>query len=528
MDAATMLMVPDPRDRRAGRRGTIDDEWPVGFVLEPIRRHKLLILLCTAFFPALGLVYLSVAAPRYTAVAELVIDPKRSNAPENEPRVENLIDIAVLESHLQIVRSEKIALAVIQNLSLAEDPEFIETGILGKVLEFVMRGWKVKNEKLHRALTKFKRSINVRLLGRSYVIEIAFTSSSADKAARVANELATVYIQDQLEARVEHNRQSGNWLQDRIKSLREQMTNAFRHMEDLQAEPAASTREGHAKLRELEAEALTYKSMYEAFLNRYVQAVQQQSFPVTEARVVTKPRPPLRPSSPDPLYTVLLSLAAGLGFGSFVSFALERRRTVRRRRSKKRLLARWIQGAILALAIKRPALGYLRILNELRKRGLMVSSAGARWVLQQCDLETVNKRVRFKNVQKGLVLTEASAERGAESKTEKDPEPVNITADQAGAVVAGIREPDFEKRRKECGTFLVEELRDGPMLQTDIQARLNAHGFRRKVVDYAVDKLRVVKAQENKFQGKWLWSLPSEGLVAGQRPKTNGGGEQEP
>ena len=65
------------------------------------------------------------------------------------------------------------------------------------------------------------------------------------------------------------------------------------------------------------------------------------------------------------------------------------------------------------------------------------------------------------------------------------------------------------------------------MLQTDIQARLNAHGFRRKVVDYAVDKLRVVKAQENTFQGKWWWSLPSEGPVAGKR-QTNGGGEQEP
>lgn len=526
-----MLMAPDPRDRRAGRRETIDDEWPVGLRLEPIRRHKLLILLCAAFFPALGLVYLSVAPPRYTAVAELVIDPKRSHAPENEPRVENLIDIAVLESHLQIVRSEKLALAVIQNLSLAEDPEFIETGILGKVLEFVMRGWKVTNEKLYRALTKFKRSLNVRLLGRSYVIEIAFTSSSADKAARVANELATVYIHDQLEARVEQSRQSGNWLQDRIKSLREQMTNAFRHMQDLQAEPTASTREGFAKLRELEAEALTYKSMYEAFLNRYVQTVQQQSFPVTDARVVTESRPPLRPSSPDPLYTVLLSLAAGLGFGSFVSFALEHRRaslgSIAREAElvslSKSRIPQEVEEAILALAIERPALSDLGILNELRKRGLMVSSAGVRWVLQRHELETVNKRVRFKNVQKGLVLTEASPERDAESKTEKDPEP----ADQAAAVAAGIREPDFEKRRKECGTFLVEELRDGPMLQTDIQARLNAHGFRRKVVDYAVDKLRIVKAQEKMFQGKWWWSLPSEGLVAGKR-QTNGGREQEP
>jgi polysaccharide biosynthesis transport protein len=115
----------------------------------------------------------------HTAVAELVIDPKRSHAPENEPRVENLIDIAVLQSHLQMVKSEKIALAVIRNLSLAEDPEFIETGVLGKVLEFLMRGWKVKNEKLHRALTKFKRSLTcvVRLARRAGFVGV----NSADR-----------------------------------------------------------------------------------------------------------------------------------------------------------------------------------------------------------------------------------------------------------------------------------------------------------------------------------------------------------
>jgi uncharacterized protein involved in exopolysaccharide biosynthesis len=400
-----MLVAPDPRDRRAGPRETIDDEGPVGFQLEPIRRHKLLILLCATFFFALGMVYLAAATPRYTAVAELLIDPKWSHAPGNEPRVENLIDIAVLESHLQMVRSEKIALAVIEKLSLAKDPEFIETGFLGKVFELVMRDWKVIDENLHRAITKFKRSLSVRLLGRSYVIEIAFTSDSADKAARVANELAAVYIQDQLGARVEQSRQAGNWLQDRIKSLREQMTNAFRHMEDLKADHAASTREGHAKLRELEAEALTYKSMYEAFLSRYVQTVQQQSFPVTDARVVTEARPPLRPSSPNPLYTVLLSLAAGLGFGSLVSFALEQRRAVRAPigpvareaepvpQGNKRLRASEFFGSLVSFALEQCRAVRAAIGSVARK---------AEPVLQG------NKR-----------LSEASAERGAEGKTEK-------------------------------------------------------------------------------------------------------------
>jgi uncharacterized protein involved in exopolysaccharide biosynthesis len=186
-------------------------------------------------------------------------------------------------------------------------------------------GWKVESESLQRVLTRFKRALSVRLLGRSYVMEIAFTSYDADKAARIASEMAKVYIQDQLEARIDQSREAGDWLQARISDLREQMTKAFQQVEDLKAENAASSRQGYARLRELEAEAQTYKSMYEAFLNRYVQNVQQQSFPITDTRVVTKPLTPLRPSYPNPLYTMLGAIAAGLCLGLLVAFGLERR-----------------------------------------------------------------------------------------------------------------------------------------------------------------------------------------------------------
>ena len=37
-------------------------------------------------------------------------------------------------------------------------------------------------------------------------------------------------------------------------------------------------------LRELQSTAQTYKTIYDNFLQRYMEAVQQQSFPITEAR----------------------------------------------------------------------------------------------------------------------------------------------------------------------------------------------------------------------------------------------------
>ena len=52
-----------------------------------------------------------------------------------------------------------------------------------------------------------------------------------------------------------------------------------------------------------------------------------------------------------------------------------------------------IEDAIVALALEQPAFGLVRIADELRKRWLMVSSAGVRCVWQRHDLETINRRL---------------------------------------------------------------------------------------------------------------------------------------
>ncbi|WP_291846072.1 polysaccharide biosynthesis tyrosine autokinase [Bradyrhizobium sp.] len=86
---------------------------------------------------------------------------------------------------------------------------------------------------------------------------------------------------------------------------------------------SGSTRQSQVRLRELETAANTYRGIYETFLSRFTQSVQQQSFPSTEARVVTAASPPFMPSSPKIGLTLALAGVCGLGFGIMLAFARE-------------------------------------------------------------------------------------------------------------------------------------------------------------------------------------------------------------
>lgn len=78
---------------------------------------------------------------------------------------------------------------------------------------------------------------------------------------------------------------------------------------------SASANDSLVQLRELEREAESYRALYQTFLQRYQEAVQQQSFPITEARIISRASVPTQPSSPKFLTTVAMFLAVGVMIG---------------------------------------------------------------------------------------------------------------------------------------------------------------------------------------------------------------------
>ncbi|MFC7698617.1 polysaccharide biosynthesis tyrosine autokinase [Bradyrhizobium sp. GCM10028915] len=72
------------------------------------------------------------------------------------------------------------------------------------------------------------------------------------------------------------------------------------------------TNQAQIQLRELESTAQSYQAMYDNFLQRYMESVQQQSFPITEARVISAATTPLGKSSPKSLLVLAAALLGGL------------------------------------------------------------------------------------------------------------------------------------------------------------------------------------------------------------------------
>jgi succinoglycan biosynthesis transport protein ExoP len=119
---------------------------------------------------------------------------------------------------------------------------------------------------------------------------------------------------------------------------------------------SAATRQSQVRLRELETAANTYRGIYETFLSRFTQSVQQQSFPSTEARVISFATPGTK-SSPKIGLTLILAALSGLGLGIMAGFAREHMsRQIRTRAQLERLLGTNCLAVIPSFASRLPAL----------------------------------------------------------------------------------------------------------------------------------------------------------------------------
>jgi capsular exopolysaccharide synthesis family protein len=305
-------------------------------VFAAARRQLWVVVVCAMLGLAAGVIYLVETVPLFTASSYLMIDPRqRTNIQAQDVAPSDLsVDSSAVDSQVEILKSERVFLAVTDKLNLHNNPEFSTDissplskaiGAIRSILSFPFRSADVaanaadvEFQKQRQVVERLKKHLTVTRVGKTYVLEITYTSPSSTLSAAVANGFAEAYLTELLGAKYDAARRTSGWLQDRIADLKKQALEADMAVQQFRAKNELNTTQG--MLRELEREAETYRKLYAAFLQRYQEAIQQQSFPITEARVIAGAVKPLKPSHPRKSLILALTLvlggAAGVGIGA--------------------------------------------------------------------------------------------------------------------------------------------------------------------------------------------------------------------
>jgi len=188
----------------------------------------------------LGAIYISRQVPLYTATAQVLLDPRKEKAAgPDSVYTDTALDLSVVESEMAIIRSTVLLRRVVEKERLLGDNEFggppaaasrstdgdpSQAGA-EKTVETLDESDGISPE-IATATEGIKNAVKVSRAGQAYVINIAFTSDSPAKAARLANAVADAYVVDKLDARFEAAKRASSWLNDRLVDLRQQLRNS--------------------------------------------------------------------------------------------------------------------------------------------------------------------------------------------------------------------------------------------------------------------------------------------------------------
>lgn len=223
----------------------------VNFALGLLRRQYVVIFFVAALAVAASVIYLQLTPPTYTGQVKVLFgNPKPQFGQQQTILADSPLDLAQLESQLQILRSKAILVSVIDQLKLAEDPDFDPSTrplarLIGNVKAFLgldpVRQDARAADGVDGLVAAFEDRLTTSRVGFSNVIEIRYSSSNPKRAAEVANALANTYIVDQLNAKFEANRTATTWLHERLRDLGQQAltaeraVNAFRSQNNIVA-----------------------------------------------------------------------------------------------------------------------------------------------------------------------------------------------------------------------------------------------------------------------------------------------------
>jgi polysaccharide biosynthesis transport protein len=227
------ILVARPPERAISGDDALQSAVPIlvtiGGVYASVRRHALLIFAIGLIGILLAGVLILVLPKKYTATASVFIDfshPAGLNSSQMPPL--GLVDPAAVESQIDILESERIAVGAIKRLDLFSTPDLIiNRNVLRDGLSWALRqlsgAGPANSYEIERSVIDAVRdNTTVARAGKTqstFVLDISFDAKNAELASRVANALAATYLTYQLEARFETAKLANDWFNERLQEM---------------------------------------------------------------------------------------------------------------------------------------------------------------------------------------------------------------------------------------------------------------------------------------------------------------------
>lgn len=214
-------------------------------VLRGMGRRKFLIMSCTALGLMAGMGVLTVFKPSYQAESRILVQNlatpyDQPNVTQTTPR-DGAIDERVIKSQMAVVESSDLSLRVINQLGLADLPEFDSLqkplGSISRLL--IATGFSDDPRPMtaeQRALRRIADKVTVYAVPESNVIAIKYVAQDGKVAADVANALAETYVTSTRESDAGTNSRARGWLSGQIEELRARVASSDAAVEKFRAE----------------------------------------------------------------------------------------------------------------------------------------------------------------------------------------------------------------------------------------------------------------------------------------------------
>lgn len=264
--------------------------------------------------------YYAFTPTTYKAQAQLLFDPKLPSIFREASDLGLTVDTGQVETHIVALKSRAIALSVVKRLNLANDPEFqSKPALLSRFMNTQgQKGSRDASDPSQVAADRFLENLRIERDGISQVIKIIYYARTPEKAALLANETASAYIQYLIDVRADSARIASDWLEQRLQQLRLQMNAAAKRAQNYRASDES------ASLEELQLSAETYRKVYQDFYSAFTEAVQRESYPVSTVRLISEASVPLSQYSPRLLLVFGSALLIGTALGLFLAIIRER------------------------------------------------------------------------------------------------------------------------------------------------------------------------------------------------------------